>query len=261
MHEVWWGTFPLRRGQHIEKQIGPLSLAFKVELNECQIYYNYLADWMEDSEEESRSLEQLICSDNLKERYILRNTDEKLSLLPILADRSVITKPVTPIYIPSKQKVTIFVSTPLWVRAEYGPEKILLKDIAVIRPSDTWFGPNTMEGEICYASQTKARFEASNLPKRYHRATTPVHIFNDSASHLLLERINLPVTHLEVYLDANNRFWTQAVKMINDQDNETAEMLILPGSPAEASKSTLIGEPREMVVEKTIIRKISGFFG
>ncbi len=35
--------------------------------------------------------------------------------MPRLADRSVVIKPIDPIYIPAGQRGTLYISTPLWI--------------------------------------------------------------------------------------------------------------------------------------------------
>ena len=56
----------------------------------------------------------------------------------------------------------IYVSTPLWVRVDVHDPPQFLQEIPVIRPSDTWFGPSTREGELGYAGRTHGRLNFEN---------------------------------------------------------------------------------------------------
>lgn len=258
----WWGHFNIAEAGSIKKQIGPLSLVVRQEPGEWRIYYDRSAEWLEtQADQEDTSLEQFrVCDETLKERYVLHDTPQYVDLVPALADRSVVIQPEKPFYIPAQQHATLFISSPLWVKIAYDDGENMLTEIPIIRPSDTWFGPNTMEGESCYASRTSARMSAHDLPRRFHRAITPVQIYNESTSHLLLERINLPVPYLDLYEAVNEQLWTQAVKMVKDKNEVTAGLEILPGPPPQIQEAKLAAAAREKIGEYTIIRKISGFF-
>jgi hypothetical protein len=259
--KTWWGTFDLSKKGILQKQIGPLWLAIKQNTYEWQIYYEKITAWQDDAEGSAVSPESFVLGDEtLKERYVLNNNAQKVVLMPALADRAVVARPVTPFYVPVGQTATIFISTPLWVTVALGEEKELLTEIPILRPPDTWFGPDTLTGELCYASRTSGRMAISELPKRSYRATTPVQIRNDSDSHLLLERINLPVPYLEIYEAADHHLWTQAVKMVRKEDAETATLEILDGPPTQIQGAKLLSDAREQMQGKTIIRTISGFF-
>ena len=259
--KTWWGTCDLSEEGVLQKQIGPLWLAIKQDKYEWQIYYERITDWHDDAAARAVIPESFVLGEEtLKERYVLNNNAQKVVLMPVLADRAVVARPATPFYVPVRQTATIFISTPLWVSIALGDAKESLTEIPILRPSDTWFGPDTRRGELCYASRTSARMAITELPKRSHRATTPVQIRNDSDSHLLLERINLPVPYLEIYEAADHRLWTQAVKMIRKEDAETATLEILDGPPSLIQGAKLLTDAREKIKEKTIIRTISGFF-
>jgi hypothetical protein len=83
--------------------------------------------------------------------------------MPRLADRSVVIKPVDPIYIPAGQRGTLYISTPLWISGFVEGQKEPLFDIPVILPKDTWFGPDHRTGEMCYATSVDGRTELNQL--------------------------------------------------------------------------------------------------
>ena len=60
-------------------------------------------------------------------------------LMPRLADRSVVIKPVDPIYIPAGQRGTLYQYALMDCRFGWGLTEPLF-DIPIIQPKDTWFG-------------------------------------------------------------------------------------------------------------------------
>ena len=259
----WWGSFSLAEESTLKKQIGPLSLVISQTMGEWRIYYDRSPEWSEaQTDREEEVLEAFCaCTESLQERYVLHDSSQYVDLIPALADQPVVAQPERPFFIPTRQQATLFISTPLWVRIAYNKGENVLTEIPIIRPSDTWFGPNTMEGESCYASRTSGRMSLDDIPRRFHRAITPVRIYNESSSHLLLERINLPVPYLDLYESINQQLWTQAVKLVKDKNEVTAGLEILPGPPQQIPQAERLSASREQISGNTIIRKISGFFG
>ena len=130
------------------------------------------------------------------ERYMFRKTNPEFLLMPRLADRSVVIKPVDPIYIPAGQRGTLYISTPLWIAGLVESQHEPLFEIPVIQPKDTWFGPNAQQGEICYATSVDGRTDLNLLTPRAFRAVTPIDFHNTSNHQLRFDRMNVPVTAL-----------------------------------------------------------------
>lgn len=103
-----------------------------------------------------------------------------LKLVPIMADRLVVSRPKSPFRILPGQHATLFVSTPAWVRIALGNGKALA-ELPLFRPSDTWFGPSTLVGELGYAARTHCRLDVCDVPFRPHRAVTPLRVENRSS--------------------------------------------------------------------------------
>lgn len=74
-------------------------------------------------------------------------------------------------------------------------DRFVIPDVG-IRPSDTWFGPTTSEGEPCYASKTVCRLRVEDVPLRPHRCLTKVTLRNRADDSLSLDRLKLPVNAL-----------------------------------------------------------------
>jgi hypothetical protein len=164
-------------------------------------------------------------------RFSFGRTGETLLLTPRLADRSVVVSPESPFYVPANQEILLFCSTPLWLRLEVGDEKTELEEFPMIRPPDTWFGPSTREGELCYATTTAAQLRREDLHPRPHRAMTELRVRNDAQSVLALERVNLSVPFLSLYVTPEGAFWSDSVTLSRKTDGGRSEIEIVKGPP------------------------------
>jgi hypothetical protein len=121
----------------------------------------------------------------------------------------------------------------------------LLDELPSLRPSETWFGPSTTEGELCYATRTAGRLHLETLPVLRYRAITRILIRNRAHDALLVERIQLPVQYLSLFQAPNDLLWTQAVTLERGRDGGLAGLHIEDRPPAEAEGAVLIREPRQ----------------
>lgn len=258
----WWGTYPLKIGQHAFWQIGPLRLSIQRFAQEVRVSHEQDSAWTEDSrhwhfESDAGEMQEF----KHTERFIFRSASEDLQVLPALADRQMVTRPVTPISLPAGEETTLFVSTPLWLQlCPAGTDKVFF-DIPTQRPSDTWFGPSTREGELCYASHTKARLDLEDVQVRAHRAITPLLIRNHSDEPLRIERLNLPAPFLSLYAGSNGALWTECVTLEKEKDKDTASLEVGKNAPAEAGSTKLIAGPRKQSGMAIWHRAFSAVFG
>ena len=180
---------------------------------------------------------------------------------PALADRSVVSRPQVPFRLLAGDQIQLYVGNPLWFRLELPNEGPCLRELPINRPSDTWFGPSTREGELCYATRTHARLTVAEIPKRPHRAITPVTLSNRAEDPMLLERISLPVPLLSAYrIDAGN-VWTSAVALERREDREMAELKILPGAPRGGDSASLLFKARQAGGRNVVLKTLSSLLG
>jgi hypothetical protein len=261
---VCWGRSSLAEGQTGKWTIGPLTLWVKRLTREWRIAFERTDETEQtlvESAAPARAEEIEAAEARLTfERFLMRATTQALHLSPALADRSVVVRPATPFHLLARQETTVFVSSPLWVKIEVGDEKRMLKEIPILRPSDTWFGPSTREGELCYSSRTQARMTEDELPFRPHLALTPVTIGNESQAVLNVEKINLPVTYLSLYCAAGWAVWTDGLEVKLAESAQTATVNILPGPPAQAQKPVLTFPPRLTAGRGVFTRAMGSLF-
>lgn len=182
--------------------------------------------------------------DLVTHRYSVRDTGETVALRPALADRPVVARPEHPLSVLPGESVTLYLSTPLWVRVVLVDSDRQLLEGPSHRMSDTWFGPSTREGELCYATRTAGRLRLDKLPLRLHRALTPLQIRNRAEDTLALERVQLPAPHLALYRTADDVLWTEAVTMTRREGDDGATVRIKDGPPGDVGEASLLQEPR-----------------
>jgi hypothetical protein len=256
----WWGKFDLQEGIGKRWQIGPLTLWVRRLAREWWIASRRSEKNGQIMEIAADELGEEWLSHNSFERYISSRAQPSLYLSPILADRPVVTRPVVPFHLCGGEQVTVYVHTPVWVRLEAGPDRQLLKEIATVRLSDTWFGSSTQQGELCYASRTHCRLDVREVPIRSYSAVTPVLIHNKVRGTLVLERLSLPVHYLSVYGTVEGGLWTQPVSMKWDEDN-TVSLDIVARPPAEVGDARLLCGPHREAEKGGLVRAVAAFFG
>jgi hypothetical protein len=255
----WWGDFPIQAGSTVQWKIGPLRIAIQRLAREWIVAYERFEP------EEDQPAWQFINSDQDPDmekfsqiaRYVWQSEPEQFTVLPALADRSVVSRPFTPFTVPAGENATIYVSTPLWFVLASGTPAQTLYEVPIQRLSDTWFGPSTLEGETCYASRTHARLNLKNLNTDPYRAFTQVHVQNNAPAPLLVERLNLPVPYLSLFHTQAGLLWTETVTVVQTRGTSLAEFNIEKEPPPAATGAKLLVEPRKNPHKGMLIRAFS----
>lgn len=178
-------------------------------------------------------------------RWAFDQGHDTLVLRPRLADRTVVVRPADALYLLPGAALDVYVSTVVWIglelaqpsspssanATESGVSGTVLLDRPALRPSDTWFGPSTREGELAYASRTSARLDVRELPARPHRATTRIRLQNVGRQPRSLARVMLPAPSLELWrVPSSGMLWTQTVELTLD-DGDESPLRLKPGPP------------------------------
>jgi len=260
----WWGQTSMGIDQTALWQIGPMRLAIQRCLDEWQIGHESIPDvdpdittWQYQPAAADIDTYQFA---NIT-RHVSDESTDTVWLRPLLADRALISRPVMPLYVPPKATVKIFVRSPLWLRIGLGNNLIPIQEMPVLRPSDTWFGPSTTEGQLCYASMTYARKHLENLPVGPHHAVTQVIIHNQANSQLQVERLILPAPYLALFEASDGLLWTQNVTMSRRGSSNLADFRIDSSPPDFATATKLLSEARQSTSIKTSIYAFGALFG
>ncbi len=258
--EPWWGDFELAEGTAGRWSIGPAQLWIVHQPREWRIGYLLGEESSEERSEHELGLApaQMPGQAGLS-RYSFQASTSSLSLMPLLADRPVISRPDVALYIPPAQSIQLYVSTPLWLQVR--AQGALLQEQPVVRPSDTWAGPTTRPGGLSYAASTMARTTLEDFPYSSWRAVTPIRITNTGSDMAAVERLHLPVPFLSLYQAGNGTLWTEAVELTRGDDNALELERLGTTAPAEAGASTLVNEPRRRADRGLLSKAFGTLFG
>jgi hypothetical protein len=256
----WWGTYDVAMGHTLRWQIGPATLWVTRKQVEWSVgrvdgqdpVDNRLAI-AEDSEVPDGDEAEVT-------RFAVQDESRAVRLTPALPDRPVIFRAARPFFVPSGEETTLFVSSPLWLRLDVGNKSTELLDLPLQRPSDTWFGPDTLTGELCYASRTSARLHLENVPLRPHRAITAVRIINRAGSSLPLEKLKVPVPGLGLFASGDGHLWTAALTLEREGDRDQARVRVTE-RPKTAAALTLVAQPRTPTSRGVLIDAFGGLLG
>lgn len=251
----WWQPVKLKPGDCWRSSIGPLSVYLQRHPDE------WLLAW--ESEEESTEHQGVCCAaiaaipESLPlSRYVFHDSPPSFCLKPRLQDRPVVVRTTQPVHVPPGEQVTFYISSPVCVSIELNDLKTQLRELPTVQLSDTWFGPSTREGELCYAAKTKARNDKSEVPLRSHRAVTPVSLRNRSEAMLAIEKLSIPLPFLAVYGQADGSLWTDPVSLEHNGEDQLATLKI--GS--RPAGTTLLSPARIPVQKNRVVRAIINLF-
>lgn len=256
----WWRRQAVPAGQTLDCRLGPLSLQVYHGAGEWQVAVSYEEEGGGEGNA-SLGLRPGGIEGESYERFVCAAASAELVLLPMLADRPVVIRPRQPVFLLSGEETTMYLSSPVSLRLMIGEPGVLLREVPMLRLSDTWFGPSTQVGELCYAGKTQARHSLAELPRRVHRALTPLHIRNEGNSPLPLDKISLPVPFLSVYGAEDASLWTQKATLIRRSDSDMAVLKVDAVPPAYAGPVTLVSGPRQAQGRSGIVRAFNVLFG
>jgi hypothetical protein len=282
----WWGETALGVGDVARAIVGPLTVWGRRRAFDWSIATKGGGDGQAGEAERGRVVpEGALPDDAAIQRFSFAEAPGALLLRPALADRPVVVRPEHPLAVPSGERVTLFVSTPVWVVVSVGrpsrgstsrrrgrrppapePERaasiedVRLLELPSYRLSDTWFGPSTFVGELCYASRTAGRLALDELPVRPHRAVTPVIIDNRAPSALVVQRLLVPIPSLALYTDVDGTLWTQGVTLTRESEGDTAITRVDNASQGAGGKRLeRLAEPRTTATTG-VVRAFSRLF-
>ena len=255
----WWGPVPLELDERAFARVGPLALGLERREHEWRLWHAHGDDPVDQRMELEVPSERETPTGATSARFGFRHSPHAAALEPMLADRSVVLRPETPLYVPSGETVQIFASTPVFVRVHFAEGHASRdKSAELILPthlmSDTWFGADTTDGELCYASRTNAQLSAEQVDIRAHRAVTEITVQNRASETLQVERLKLPVEHLSVFSGRDSSLWTEAVRFERTDDNGHASISVGDRPPETAGEVTHLSGARKD--ERTVVLRV-----
>lgn len=261
--DSWWGQFRIPVGTSGCWRVGPLSLFINREDGEWRIATKASDDHLDPTVrvEIPTAVEDFLAQDKVT-RYAISGDDDRITLAPLLADRPIISRPEKPFVVLPEDEITVYISTPLWVLISAGESEKRLMEVPAYRPSDTWFGPDTMTGELCYAGRASMRLHLEQLPLRPHRATSAVTIRNLKRDPLTIERLNLPVVHLSLYQGPDFELWTDNITFERPRDGDVIKLRLRDSVGRSAFEGAQKLSPaREPLSDRLAVRALGSLFG
>ncbi|MDQ2070776.1 hypothetical protein [Natronospira bacteriovora] len=256
----WWGRYDLDEGQTgMQWRIGPLQLQARRWRQEWRLAWREGEDPLSTTLEHG-PLDELDEEGHTVARYAFSDSSRGLYLKPRLADRPVVVRPDIPLYVPGGEETVIYVSTSIWVQVMNAEETATLTEIPSYRPSDSWFGPNTREGELCYASRSLARLRLDEVIQRPHRVVSPVTVRNKAEDALLIERLSVPVPLLPLYASRQNQLWTQPMVMERSADGKQGALKLEEMQLPAGLEVTRISEARQEPPKHGLLRALESLF-
>lgn len=258
---AWWHPQRLETDRLWRCRIGPLSVFIRRQEHEWSLTWEQADEPTESTHCDSEPVEE-VPGHLVTSRYVFGQSPESFCLKPRLLDRPLVVKTRQPVRIPANQKTTFFISSPVSVAVLLQtPERrqepeLLLEALPCLRLSDTWFGPDTREGELCYAARTEARHSREELPLRPHRAVTPVTIENRSTEWLTIDKLSIPLPCLAVYGGPEGALWTDSISLQHTDDSQLANLVVGP-APEGLER---LSPAQEMVQRHALVRAFTSIF-
>jgi hypothetical protein len=259
----WWGEFELELGACRYWRIGPLSLWVTRLAREWQIANSWSDDPFDSTYELERS-DVEIPKGLERRRYLFVESTKRLSLRARVADRPVVARPEQPLIVPAGESATLYVTSPVWVELAVGdPRRDLdsvpaFAELPIWRMSSTWFGDDTLEGTLCYATRSRASVEPP--PSRGPRVVTALDLRNACTVPLRVQRLALPLPQMSIFSDAEGQLWTESTRVDHDVDI-VAPAQIESSPPREAGPTTLVSRSRQDRQQNVLARALAAAFG
>ena len=244
--QPWWGEFTVPPGETLSTEINGMRVTISRRPGEWQVATVRATDQAGDAAE--------------PRRYVFEHTDERVYLLPRLADRPVIMRPLNPLTVAPGAQTEIYVSSPVLVQVAVGPDRTALEEVFSVQPSDTWFGESTIAGELCYASRTRARLRPDELPPTNDRAMTAVRISNRGSDPLHIERLALRAPNLDLFATAAGALWTEDIALDRAGGDRLTRLTRIDGPPRHAHGAELLGTAREPMARNFVVRAFGEMF-
>lgn len=273
---AWWGSIDVPRDGVVRLVAGSTRVWVERRRFDWQVYSQAVGtDEPLCVERPTTCASAELPEDAAQMRFCFADAPGRLVVGVAQADRAIVVRPEAPLSVSPGERVTLFVSTPTWMVLSVERQRSArrrgtqaagettavaqkLTELPLERPSDTWFGPSTVEGELCYALRTPGLLQLEALERSPHSAITPLTIENKAADPLLFERVQVPVPQLAVYVDGRGDLWTNAVQLTRETSGDLAAVSIDAGAPKAARGGTeRLAAPRLESGKGSMVRAFS----
>lgn len=246
----WWGEYPIEVGARSYWRLGSLECLIERAEVEWTITSAQGVDPLDESVLYEAPTTRTL--DGSSTRVVCATPTDTLRMEPRLLDRTVVSRPLSTVSILPATTAHLYMTTPTRVQLSTGTEALTELPSTTLRR--TWIGPNTRTGELGYSTRTTARLDLSYLTVHPTRAVTRVTIRNEGPTPLKLDRVNLPVRQLALYVGAESRLWTSALRLVV-RDAALADVHVDAGAPDIAGEATVLA-PALDVFDRSRMRRV-----
>ena len=241
-----WGSFEVPAGTAGRWRVGPLSLHIQRLPHEWRLTAEHGPDplALDRGLELPLAEEEEPASELTPTRFAVGRGSDRIVLAPRLPDRALLTRFEQPLVVPASEQTQVYVTSPLWVRVDYGPKDRELLEVPSFPLSDAWLGPSTMVGELAFAAEIPCQTELDRIPRAPARAITAAWVDNRSSEPLEVTRLSLPVRRLGLFEDGDE-LWTSDIRLTRQGGDDMAEIDVTLGAPECAPKAVRVAPPRD----------------
>lgn len=260
----WWGRHSIEPNRTDFWELGPLKVWLQSLPHQWRITWKSSGNWLDSrvrivpgssGEKPPDDSQRVNCAFGAHPR-------QDIIFAPALPDRALVSRLETPLHILPNETLSLYVLSPLNLKMEMADAHKLIHEIPTYRMSDTWFGPMSPDGELCYASTVPAYLDLQEVPLRLHCAISAVQVRNLGADPLFVDRIKVPLTRLSLFYSPRTGFWTDAFTLERREGQEMAELRLNRQAPPEASPSQIVSGPRNPAIESVnpVVRSFGALF-
>lgn len=182
-----------------------------------------------------------------------------VQLVPVTPDRSVVVRPRHPLAFPPEAGGTFYARIPVWVRVTVGPDgAVTLCELPTLTLSNTWFGPDTTEGQLCYAMKTTAPGDRSEVTMVPHRVVCTLRLHNGADGPLDFQRLCVRCEHLSIY-GADGAMWSSEVAVTYRGEGGQSKVRCVEEPFEKRDDVSLLSPPRTPASGSLLARSFAGF--
>ena len=192
-------------------------------------------------------------------RAISTEKSDSLVFAPRLPDRPLVFRPTGDFYVGAQERVVVYFRVPLWVVVCVPNPWRELLEMPLCQLSDTWFGPPTTEGQLCYAAGESWHAQLPEVSSESH-ARVRAEIVNPESSSMRVDRLKLRVGVLGLFATDASEAWTSDVRYFRTKGSDYVTMEVGSQLPICAPTAQLLSEPRRPNNQNVVMRALSQFF-
>lgn len=238
-----WDDINLKQDSGITREIGNVSLGFRKNGDEVWITSQDASKIKKAGKESEKDL--------IWSRWVLKNDETRLSLLPLTPDHPVVVVPEYAFRLVRNATARIYVRIPLWIGI-VSSDGSKLTEVPSVTLTKTWFG-NAAEGELCYGISTTARRNINNEDIQPFQMVCTINIHNKSKEDLQVEKICFRVERLSIFLK-DNCFWSDETDINYHGEQQHSDISMTGKVPREAKGGKKITDPRNPAKRSLTVR-------